>query len=152
MVKENEERFSDLISLRKIGFGKVSYVDSSFIIDKDYKARYEIRIDREFNDNVESTERVELSDEEKHLVDIFISRFVEPKVDCRPLFSDTTDRYEREEIQYGKIIIQDDETLNKGLRSIADYIESEHEEISANVIAGMYDSMCDEIYGTRCSK
>ena len=78
-VKENENEFNDLISLRKIGYGKVSVVDYNFIVDKDFNARVEIKMDTEFVNETKSTEVVKLKSEERKIIGKFILNFLNSK-------------------------------------------------------------------------
>lgn len=144
-VKENENEFNDLISLRKIGYGKVSVVDYNFIVDKDFNARVEIKMDTEFVNETKSTEVVKLKSEERKIIGKFILNFLNSKFKELSYTSDNIEKYERKEILYNNLVI-DDEELNKRFETIIDYIQSEHEEISADTISKMYNEMCNDIY------
>ena len=141
MVKENKDIFNDLLMYRKIGFGKTSYVDYRFIIDKEYNVRVEMMLDREETSRKGSTKKISLSDEEKEFVDKFISKFIKPKGEKIPLFGTETDEYEKREIYYDNLIIEDDNEINHNFVLLKDYIESEHEELSSSNITDLYESI-----------
>ena len=145
MVKKNKRKFNDLITLRKVGYGKVSFVDYSFAIDKDYRARVELGIGNEVNYDIIVSDRVQLGEDEKIIVDTFIDNFIKSKKDKVPLSDvDVEEHYEYEELLYDNIIIED-EQLNNKYRTIIDFIQSEHEEINADNVTKMYNMMTGEV-------
>jgi len=141
MVKENKKEFNDLVAYRKKGYGKTAIVDYRFIIDKDYKARIEMKLDREASSISDSTARVKLSEQEKMFVSIFISKFVKPMEDKVPLMETSTDSFEKQDIYYGNIIVEDDEKLNDNFMVLMDFIEMTHDELSSSNLTKMYDDM-----------
>lgn len=148
MVKENKSKFNDLIALRKVGEGKVSLVDYSFIIDKDYKARVELGMNNENSHDKVISDRVQLGEDEIIIVDTFINNFMKDKKNKLPLFDDSIDYYEYEQLLYDNIVVEDEE-LNNKFRTIVDFIQSEHKEIGADSVTEIYNMMIGNITGRK---
>ena len=58
------------------------------------------------------------------------------------------EKYEKEELYYGDVVIEDEE-LNDKFRSLIDFIQSEHEAINGDSVVKMYNQMTDDIYNNR---
>ena len=145
MLKENDNKINDLVVYRKVGYGKVSIVDYNFIIDKDYNARVELSLNRESSVDKKTIGHAKLDDDEKKLVDDFISNFVSNKKEELPLISDEISKYEREEIYYDDIVIEDDEMINRVFKSLLELIQESHEEISSENVSKAYNEMTSNV-------
>lgn len=146
MIKENESEFNDLITYRKVGYGKVSIVDYNFIIDKDYNARVELCLSSESSIVEKTIGQVKLDDDEIKLVDDFINNIACKKKEELPLVNDEISKYEREEIYYDNVIIEDDNETNKVFKSLAELIQESHEEISSENVSKAYNEMSSNFY------
>ena len=147
MVKENKNKTDDILVYRSIGFGKVGLVDYKFIIDKDYNANVSISLDKEIDGEKFSSEKVKINDEERNIINKFIYNFVSVKKRELSSYKDEVVKFEREEILYDDLIIEDDD-LNEKFKQIIDFIQSEHLEISSNYISSIYNEMCDNSYNS----
>ena len=137
MIKKNKNEFNELIKYRKIGYGKVSTIDYSFTIDKEHNTEISIKVGD--LDNV-LVGKVKLDEEDQHMVDMFIKIFLKPKKNKVALFDDEIDKYEKAEIYYDNIIIEDDE-ISRGVLLLISYIQGKYEELSTEKVNRTYEEL-----------
>ena len=153
MIKENRNiDRNNLITYNKVGYGKVGIVNYLFNIDKDYNARICMSLDKEVSSTKYLSDNVKLNEDERVILNKFIVNYVNLEKKKLPLFHDNeVDRFEKEEIFYDNLIIDNYDLIDR-FNSIIDFIQSNHEEISSDTISNHYNKMCDNIYNKGCSK
>lgn len=136
-----------MLTYKKYGNGKVGYITTEYQFSDDNKIKIRIIVGKEIESETIETIEVPLTHEERKMLQKFKKGLEErPK----PFLEEQPEKLEDSEINYNGIIIKED-AFKEQIQLLIQLIESNHEEISRDKIAFLYDKTCQRLYHKKIS-